>query len=133
MRTGLAKAGVPLSFSSALWCVTPLLWDIALQMRVVMYLFFALVHRLELASILSSSMGMASIIHLPTTPPMPCQQRREKAQSGIPLADNGGAKSQVGIEHMVECMRTSLCTSFVVKGRILIPPLSINSSGSAQT
>jgi hypothetical protein len=34
---------------------------------------------------------------------------------------------------MVECMRTSLCTAFVVKGRILIPPLSINSSGSAQT
>jgi len=38
-----------------------------------------------------------------------------------------------GIVHVVECVSSSLRTSFVVIGRILIPPLSINPPSSAQT
>ena len=36
-------------------------------------------------------------------------------------------------EYVVECVNSSLHTSFVVMGRILIPPLSINPPSSAQT
>jgi hypothetical protein len=49
------------------------------------------------------------------------------------LIDQSDTNSHVGIVHVVECVSSSLRPSFVVIGRILVPPLSINPSGSAQT
>ena len=51
----------------------------------------------------------------------------------VPLIDHSGTSCHVGIAHVVEYVSSSLRPSFVVIGRISIPPLSINSSGSAQT
>jgi hypothetical protein len=50
-----------------------------------------------------------------------------------PLGSMSGTSSHVGMVDVVECGSSSLRPSFVVIGRILIPPLSSNSSGSAQT
>jgi hypothetical protein len=69
--------------------------------------------------------GKDSILDVPT--------KQIFIHTGLPLVDHGDTKSQVGNAHVVDCMRSSLCTSFVAIGRILIPPLSINSSGSVQT
>jgi hypothetical protein len=52
--------------------------------------------------------------------------------TGVPLIEQGDTTSYVGIVHVVKCEGSSLRASFVAIGRILIPPLSINSSGSTQ-
>ena len=52
---------------------------------------------------------------------------------GLPLIEYGHTNGQAGIAHVVECVSSSLRPSIVVIGRILILPLSINPSGSAQT